>query len=97
MQTMQMAFEQADDMSLQKALNLAKYQAVHSGDACSEEAFEIGECIKRDINDAAEQMMESSAEFYEWLMLDIQDIERKVMKLFLSVANSTRIQLEQFK
>ena len=85
------------DMSLQKALDMAKHQAVHIGDVSAEEANEIGEYIKRDINDAAEYMMESSAEFYDWLLLDIELIERKVMELFLSVADHTRIELEQFK
>ena len=99
MQVMRDAFEKADpsDMSLQKALDLAKYQAVHIGRVTSEEAYEIGEYIKRDINDAAEYMMDSSAEFYDWLMLDIEIIERKVMDLFLSVADHTRIELEQFQ
>ena len=99
MKAMQDAFEQADlcDMSLQKALNLAKHQAVHLGEVSAEEAHEIGEYIKRDINDAAEYMMDSSAEFYDWLLLDIEIIERKVMELFLSVADHTRIELLQFK
>ena len=99
MQVMRDAFEKADtsDMSLQQALDLAKYQAVHIGRITSEEAYEIGEYIKRDINDAAEYMMDSSAEFYDWLMLDIEIIERKVMDLFLSVADHTRIELEQFQ
>ncbi len=99
MAEMRNAFEQAEpaDMSLQKALNKAKHQAVHIGQVSVEEANEIGEYIKRDINDAAEYMMESSAEFYDWLLLDIELIERKVMELFLSVADHTRIELEQFK
>ncbi len=99
MKEMQCAFEQAtpNDMSLQKTLDLAKHQAVHIGVVTAEEAHEIGEYIKRDINDAAEYMMDSSAEFYDWLLLDIEMIERKVMELFLSVADHTRIELEQFK
>lgn len=99
MKEMQTAFEQADpnDISLQKSLNIAKQQVVHLGEATAEEAYEIGEYIKRDINDAAEYMMDSSAEFYDWLMLDIEIIERKVVELFLSVADHTRIELEQFK
>ncbi len=96
---MRNAFDHADpsDMSLQKALTLAKHQAVHLGVVTTEEAHEISEYIKRDINDAAEYMMDSSAEFYDWLMLDIEVIERKVIDLFLSVADNTRIELEQFK
>ncbi len=99
MKEMRTAFEQADpnDMSLQKSLDLAKHQVVHLGDVSAEEAHEIGEYIKRDINDAAEYMMDSSAEFYDWLMLDIEIIERKVVDLFLSVADHTRVELEQFK
>ena len=99
MQVMRDAFEKSEpqDMSLQKALDLAKYQAVHIGRITSEEAYEIGEYIKRDINDAAEYMMDSSAEFYDWLMLDIEVVEHKVMELFLSVADHTRIELEQFQ
>jgi len=99
MEEMRNAFEQADpsDMSLQKALDLAKHQVVHLGEVSAEEAHEISEYIKRDINDAAEYMMDSSAEFYDWLMLDIEIIERKVMDLFLSVADHTRVELEQFK
>ncbi len=99
MQEMRDAFEHSDpsDISLQKALDLARDQAVHLGQVTVEEAYEIGEYIKRDINDAAEYMMDSSAEFYDWLMLDIEVIEHKVMELFLSVADFTRIELEQFK
>ena len=99
MQEMRDAFEQADpsDMSLQKALELAKNQAAHIGEVTADEAHEIGEYIKRDINDAAEYMMDTSAEFYDWLMLDIEIIERKVMDLFLSVADHTRVELEQFR
>ena len=98
MQEMRNAFEQTEpnDISLQKALDLAKHQAVHLGTVTAEEAYEIGEYIKRDVNDSAEFMMDSSAEFYDWLMLDIEIIERKVIDLFLSVADRTRIELEQF-
>ena len=87
----------AGDMSLQKALDMAQHRVVHSGAVSAEEAYEISEYIKRDINDAAEYMMETSAEFCDWLLLDIDLIERKVVDLFLSVADDTRIELEQFK
>ncbi len=99
MQEMRDAIEQADpsDMTLQKALDQAKHQAVHLGVTTAEEAHELSEYIKRDVNDAAEYMMDSSAEFYDWLMLDIEIIERRVIDLFLSVADHTRVELEQFK
>ena len=81
--------------SLQKAIDMAKNQAIHLGEISLEEAEEIGNFIKRDVNDAAEYLMETSHEFSEWLMLDIEIIEQKVLELFLSVADKTRIELEQ--
>jgi hypothetical protein len=82
--------------TLQKAIDQAKRQAIHLGEVTLEEADEVGNYIKRDINDAAEYLVESTHEFSEWLMLDINIIEQKVLELFLSVADKTRIELEQF-
>ncbi len=82
--------------TLQKAIEQAKMQAIHLGEISLEEAEEVGNYIKRDINDAAEYLMETSHEFSEWLMLDIDIIEQKVLELFLSVADKTRLELEQF-
>lgn len=81
--------------TLQKAIEQAKDQAIHLGEISLEDADEIGNYIKRDINDAAEYLMETSHEFSEWLMLDIDIIEQKVLELFLSVADKTRLELEQ--
>lgn len=90
-------FENTDDSSLQTALNEARDKAAHLGEVTLDEAHEISEFIKRDINDAAEYMMETSSEFGDWLMLDIEILERKVVDMFLSVADRTRIELEQFQ
>ena len=91
------AFESADDeMSLSKAMSMARDEITHISDVTQDEAEEISNFIKRDINDAAEYMMETSSEFSDWLMLDIEVIERKLIDLFLSVADKTRLELEQF-
>ncbi len=82
--------------SLQKAIDQAKKQAIHLGEISLEEAEEVSNYIKRDINDAAEYLMETSQEFSEWLLLDIDIIEQKVLELFLSVADRTRVELAQF-
>lgn len=81
--------------TLQKAIEQAKAEAIHLGEVTVEDAEEIGNYIKRDINDAAAYLMESSREFSEWLRLDINIIEQKVLELFLSVADKTRLELEQ--
>jgi Zinc-ribbon containing domain len=92
------AIETADAQavpSLQKAIDLARQQAVHLGEITQDEAEAIGNYIKRDVNDAAEYLMETSHEFSEWLMLDIEIIEQKILELFLSVADKTRLELEE--
>ena len=97
MASIRSAFESTDDeeMSLSKAMSMARDEITHISDVTQDEAEEISTFIKRDINDAAEYMMESSSEFSDWLMLDIEVIERKLIDLFLSVADKTRIELEQ--
>lgn len=92
------AFDSADedtsDISLQHALQQACDRVVELGELTAEEASEVSEYIKRDVNDAAEYLMESSAEFSDWLLLDIEVVERKIIDLFLSVADNTRLELE---
>ncbi len=99
MQTIRTAFDASEsvEMSLQKALDMAKQQAIHLGEITVEEAHEVSEFVKRDINDAAEYMLETSSDLGDWLMLDIEVLERKVIDMFLSVADRTRIELEALK
>ncbi len=92
-----MADAETTDISLQQALNRASERLIEVGDITVAEAAQISSFIKRDINDAAEYLMESSAEFTDWLMLDIEIVERKIVDLFLSVADTTRIELDQLK
>jgi hypothetical protein len=82
--------------TLQKAIEQAQQQAIHLGEVTLDEADEVARYIRHDINDAAEYLMESSHEFSDWLLLDIEIIEQKVLELFLSVADKTRLELQQF-
>ena len=58
-------------------------------------AFETSDDEEMSLSKAM-SMMETSSEFSDWLMLDIEVIERKLIDLFLSVADKTRVELEQF-
>lgn len=91
------AYEDAesDEFSLQKALLMAKDEVIRLGEITLSDAQDISEYIKRDINEAAEYMMEASEEFCDWLMLDIDIVERKVVDMFLSVADKTRLEIDQ--
>ena len=82
--------------TLQTALNHAQNQAVLLAEASPEQAQQVATYIKQDINEAAEYLMESSQDFSEWLMLDIDELEQKVLRLFFSVANSTQQELNKF-
>jgi len=102
MAEMRSTFEQADkqsnraDISLQKALDIVRQKTVQLGIISAEEAIQLSAYIKQDINDAAEFMMESSDEFYNWLSLDIEVIERKIIDTFLAAADNTCRELERF-
>lgn len=91
------AFETEDnsDFSLQKTLNQAKGELVRLDEVSRDEAQEVCDYIKRDINESAEYMMESSEDFCDWLMLDIEVVEHKVVDLFISAADKTRFEIEQ--
>jgi len=98
-QEMLIAFKQTDAgyVTLQRALEISKRRVLRNGDASAEEIYEIGEFIKHDINDAAEYMMENCSEFIDWLSLDIEIIERKVIDVFLDVAEITRLEIARLK
>ena len=95
--SIRIAFEETriQKMSLSWSLQIAAEDVISNSDITPNEAFEIGELIKRDINDAAEVLMETSVEFSDWLMLDIEVVERKMVELFLFVAEQTRFELEK--
>ena len=78
-------------MTLSRALRIARDEIVLVSDITPHEAVEIGECIKRDINDAAEFMMEASTEFSDWLLLDIDVLERKMVERFQSRTELERL------
>ena len=81
---------QRSSMTLRRALDIARDEVTGQGVLTDDEAMELIEYIKMDVNDSAELMMEFCSEFYEWLSLDIDIVERKVMDMFLSVADNTR-------
>ena len=91
------AFESAEtnNFSLQQALAQSIDELVGRNEATSNEAQDVCDYIKRDINEYAEYMMESNEDFCDWLMLDIEVVEHKVVDLFLCAAEKTRLEIEQ--
>ena len=83
--------------TLKNALEMAQQNAVHLEELTREEAEQIADYIRRDLNDAAEFLSETKNELGDWLMLDLDIFEHKMLELFLSVADQTRLELEQLR
>ncbi len=82
--------------TLQTAIDQAINKAQTDKELTQAEAEQIASTIKRDLNDAAEHLMETNSDFTEWLKMDLDALEQKVLDLFLSVADHTRMEIKQF-
>jgi polyhydroxyalkanoate synthesis regulator phasin len=80
--------------TLKEAIESAKKYSSEIGQLTREEADKVGEYIRRDMHDAADYLSDSGKEFRDWLNLDLQLIERRILDMFASVADRTRIELE---
>lgn len=82
--------------TLQKAMEQAINHANEQEELTRSEAEQIANTIKNDLNDAAEHLMETNSDFTEWLKMDLDALEQKILDLFLSVADHTRMEIKQF-
>lgn len=79
---------------LEKFIATAREKAIELGEVSREEAERIGDYIRRDIEDAASFLKnEKTREFVDWLRLDVTMIEQRLLELFSSVADRTRLEL----
>ena len=62
-----------------------------------EEIDMISRYVKRDLHDAASKMEDENKSFHEWLEFDIQHIEEKLLSVFASMADQTRMELDHLK
>jgi len=77
------------------AVEEAKEQMATLQEVTREEATEIGDYLLRDVHDAAEFMAEHGHELKDWLRLDIALIEDKLIELFSTMTDQTRLELEK--
>ena len=72
----------------------AKDKAVELGELTREEAERIGDYLRRDIEDAAGYLAgDKESELIDWLKLDLEIVEKRLLDLFSSVADQTRFEL----
>lgn len=80
-------------MGLAEALAKAKDKAVEAGELTREEADQVSEFLKRDLQDAGHFLADSHNELADWLHFDLELIEDKLAELLQGVADRTRVDL----
>lgn len=79
------------------ALEAAKDNAVKVGELTREEAEKVGDYVIRDLHDAADFLEENRAEFKDWISLEVDLIEDKILDSLPPLIDETRLALEQLK
>ena len=87
--------EKATLPTLKRSLEAAREKAVELDELTREEAEKISQYLERDMKDAAHFLSETGEEFRNWLNFDVQLIENRMMEMFASVADRTRMELDR--
>jgi len=80
---------------LQKNIEKAKNQAIELKELTKEEAEKLGNYLRRDMHDAAENLQESGKDISSWFNFDIKQIEDRALEMFAKVADKTSYELAQ--
>ncbi|RFA30269.1 hypothetical protein CAI21_06535 [Alkalilimnicola ehrlichii] len=87
----------SEPQGLKEALDGVKKRAVELGELTREEAENISDFVRRDIQDAAQYVASSDKDYRTWLQMDLQLIENWIWDRFTSVADQTKVELLQFQ
>lgn len=97
MERVKHAIEEAGEEASPKIAELvskAQKKAIELGELTGDEAIKIGDYLKRDLDAAADYLAsEETDELIEWLKFDIELIEDRLLEMFLSVADKTKVEL----
>lgn len=81
---------------IKEALKEAREKASDISELTTEEIDKLSSYIEKDLTEAAGFMQEQERELADWLKLDILLIEKYLLEKFSSLADQTRIELEQW-
>ena len=90
------AIENARDSSLpglQEYLDNAREKMVELGELSREEADKVAGYVERDMKDAAHYLLETGEQLSAWWRFDMQQIEDRMLEMFTSVADQTKLEL----
>lgn len=80
---------------LREYLSEAREKVVELGELTREEAEQIAGYVERDIKDAAAYLTETGEELSQWWRFDMQQVEERLRKMFINVADQTKLELEK--
>ncbi|MDH5393021.1 MAG: zinc ribbon-containing protein [Gammaproteobacteria bacterium] len=81
---------------IKQALKEAREKVSDITELTTEEIDKLSSYIEKDLTEAAGFMQEQEKELADWLRLDILLIEKYLLEKFASLADRTRIELEQW-
>ena len=82
---------------LRHGIEHAAEKAVELGELTREEAHLIGSYLKRDLEDAGHYLAETGHDLGAWLRFDLELIEDRLLDLFRSAADRTRLEMLNFE
>lgn len=74
----------------------AREKAVELDELSREEAEKIGRYLERDLSDAAKFLADTGEEFKQWFKFDLEMVENRMFEAMASVADKTRVELDQW-
>lgn len=83
--------------TLQRNIEQAREKAVELGELTREEADKVAMYLQRDLQDAARYIGESGNDLRDWLKIDLELIEDRILNAMLGVADQTDLQMLQFQ
>lgn len=75
----------------------AKREAASQGELTPDEAEEVGDYVKRDLDAASTYLDESGRDLGDWLRFDLQMAESALARLFADVVDQSRVELAQWE
>lgn len=79
-------------MNLRQGVEKAARLAEQLGELTRDEAERIGTYLQRDLHDAGKYLADSGSDLRSWLRFDVELIEDRLLDLFSSVADRTRLE-----
>ena len=80
---------------LREYLGDVREKMVEIGELTREEAEQIANYLERDIKDAASYLSETGEQLSQWWRFDVQQVENRLLEMFINVADQTKLELEK--